>query len=75
VFNIQPGQGLGSSASKQIAFGLGTIGGKIKREVLQLVSSIQEVLSIKSFFSSTVNTESYLEQSLELSSIVELEER
>ncbi|MBW2178754.1 MAG: hypothetical protein JRG81_00030 [Deltaproteobacteria bacterium] len=30
MFNLQPGQGLGFSASKQMAFGLGTLGGIVE---------------------------------------------
>ena len=52
MFNIQPGTGLGFSASKEIALGLGTpwtlIIEAIKKEVLRLTSYINRVMNLTS---------------------------
>ena len=50
MFNIQPGTGLGFTASKQIALGLGMpwilIIEVVKREVVRLVSSIHRTIRL-----------------------------
>ena len=51
MYNIQPGTGLGFTASKEIALGLGTgfiISEIIKREVVRLVSHIHRALRLVS---------------------------
>jgi hypothetical protein len=53
VFNLLPGQGLGFTASKEIAFGLGTpfvtiVIEVIKAEVLRLLSYIGKTLNLTS---------------------------
>ena len=49
MFNIQPGTGLGFTASKEIALGLGTsFFVTVKREVLRLLSYIRNVLNLRS---------------------------
>lgn len=55
MFNIQPGQGLGFSASKQIAFGLGTsfLIREFGRGVLKLTAQTKQII-IKSITRSSI---------------------
>lgn len=51
MFNIQPGQGLGFTASKEIALGLGAAFafiGLVKKEVIRLLSYITRILNLGS---------------------------
>jgi phosphoglycerate-specific signal transduction histidine kinase len=56
VFNIQPGTGLGFTASKEIALGLGTP--FISEEIVELVRA--EVIRLDSYLTRTLNLESEL---------------
>ena len=53
MYNIQPGQGLGFTGSKEIALGLGSpfiteVVEVIRKEVIRLVSTITRILNLES---------------------------
>lgn len=52
MFNIYPGQGVGFSPSKQIAFGLGAWG------VTTIITGLKEILRITSFINRILTLES-----------------